>query len=182
MRASRTSRPAPGPAGDFLAASLLAAWRTSHRATAFLFANLPEPLWDARVPNTRRTIRMIAGHIHNDRCMWARSLGRAHGIPVPPGVNRHTVTRAQLLPALERSHRAILGVLELGLSQGGRLPAGPWTCFPRDVAHFLSNIVAHEGHHRGQIVMLARILGHRLPPRVTTGLWHWTRRSRETGG
>lgn len=29
-------------------------------------------------------------------------------------------------------------------------------------------------HHRGQIIMVARQLGHRLPPIVVNGLWQWT--------
>jgi uncharacterized damage-inducible protein DinB len=44
----------------------------------------------------------------------------------------------------------------------------------------LSYLVAHEGHHRGQIVMLARQLGHRLPVSVSGGLWQWTTRMKET--
>jgi uncharacterized damage-inducible protein DinB len=39
--------------------------------------------------------------------------------------------------------------------------------------------VAHEGHHRGQIVMLARQLGCRLPAEVTAGLWQWSKRATE---
>jgi uncharacterized damage-inducible protein DinB len=45
--------------------------------------------------------------------------------------------------------------------------------------HFLSYFVAHEAHHRGQLCMLARQLGHRLPAEVTGGLWQWKKRSRE---
>jgi uncharacterized damage-inducible protein DinB len=43
----------------------------------------------------------------------------------------------------------------------------------------LTYFVAHEGHHRGQIVMLARQLGYRLPVEITGGLWHFTKRSKE---
>jgi uncharacterized damage-inducible protein DinB len=43
----------------------------------------------------------------------------------------------------------------------------------------LTYFVAHEAHHRGQIVMLARQLGHRLPSEITGGLWHWSKRSKE---
>ena len=51
-----------------------------------------------------------------------------------------------------------------------------------DVGHVLAYFVAHEGHHRGQIVMLARQLGHRLPVSTTSGLWQWTKFSREDRG
>jgi len=41
----------------------------------------------------RRTVRMIAGHIHNARCMWIKTLGKEHGIAVPGPVSRHKVGR-----------------------------------------------------------------------------------------
>jgi uncharacterized damage-inducible protein DinB len=43
----------------------------------------------------------------------------------------------------------------------------------------LTYFVAHEAHHRGQIVMAARQLGYRLPPEVTAGLWQWRTRQRD---
>jgi uncharacterized damage-inducible protein DinB len=35
--------------------------------------------------------------------------------------------------------------------------------FRPDVAGFLGYLIAHDAHHRGQITMLARQLGHPLP-------------------
>ena len=54
-----------------------------------------------------------------------------------------------------------------------------WRNLPLDVGHVLAYFVAHEAHHRGQIVLVARALGHRLPPAVTSGLWQWTKRAAE---
>jgi len=45
--------------------------------------------------------------------------------------------------------------------------------------HFLSYFVAHEAHHRGQLCMVARQLGQRLPKEIAAGVWMWTKRSRE---
>jgi uncharacterized damage-inducible protein DinB len=167
-----------------LGATLLASWRTTNRVTAYLVEQLPAALWNASVPGApRRTIRMIAGHVHNARCTWVRTLGREHGIVVPADVDRRTVTRRALLAALERSSRGIEALLELGLAAGGSVPPSKgyvWRNLPLDVPHVLTYFVAHEGHHRGQIVMLARQLGHRLPADVSAGLWQWTRRVRET--
>jgi uncharacterized damage-inducible protein DinB len=164
-------------------AMLLAAWRTNSRVTAYLVEHLPAALWDATVPGApRRTVRMIAGHLHNARCMWLKTLGREHGIAIPASVDRRKVARRELLSALERSSSGIEALLELGIAAGGRVPpskAYVWRNLPLDVPHVLTYFVAHEGHHRGQIVMLARQLGHRLPSDITAGLWQWTKRGQE---
>ncbi|PYV10753.1 MAG: hypothetical protein DMG07_20500 [Acidobacteria bacterium] len=163
--------------------AILAAWRTNNRITLFLFEHLPPGLWAATVPGApRRTIRMIAGHIHNARCMWIKVLGEPHGLPVPPSVNRHRVGARQLLPALRRSGNGITRLLQLGCQHGGTIPATRsyvWRNLPLDVGHVLGYFIAHEGHHRGQIVLVARALGHRLPGEVTAGLWQWSQRAAE---
>lgn len=162
---------------------LLDAWRTNNRVTAFLVENLPDELWGATVPGApRRTVRMIAGHIHNARCMWIKTLGSEHGIAVPRSVNRHKVGPKELLPALRHSSRGIVNLLTLGFDRGGVIPGSSayvWRNLPLDVGHVLTYFVAHEGHHRGQIVMLARQLEHRLPVEITGGLWHFAKRSKE---
>ena len=163
--------------------TILSAWRTSNRITVLLFEHLPAALWAATIPGApRRTIRMMAGHIHNSRCMWLKTLGKPHGVPVPAGVDRHRVNRRALLPALNRSAAGIGRLLKLGCANGGRIPATrayAWRNLPLDVGHVLAYFVAHEAHHRGQIVMVARQLGHRLPVAVTGGLWQWSGRAAE---
>ena len=171
------------PSPPNLRDTILDAWKTSSRVTVFLVERLPAELWEATVPGApRRTIRMIAGHIHNSRCMWIKTLGKAHGIAVPRSVDRYKVMPNDLAPALQLSGKGILSLLESGCDRGGSIPASSsyvWRNLPLDVGHVLSYFVAHEAHHRGQIVMLARQLGHRLPAEVTGGLWHWSKRSRE---
>jgi uncharacterized damage-inducible protein DinB len=172
------------PAATDLSATIIASWRTSSRVTAYLIERLPAGLWDAAVPGApRRTIRMIAAHLHNSRARWLRILGREHGIPVPPLVDPRRVTRRQLLTALRRSSKGMEALLRLGIATGGHVPASRayvWRNLPLDVGHVVAYFVAHEGHHRGQLVMLARQLGHRLPATVSGGLWQWTTRLRET--
>jgi len=158
----------------------IAAWRTSSRATTYLVEHLPAAVWWQPVPGVPRlTVGRIAAHIHNSRCSWIRSLGARHGIKAPRLVDLRRVGRAELIRALSRSSRGIVQLIELGLANGGRVPRATWQNFPTDLEHFLSYFAAHEGHHRGQICMVARQLGQRLPRGVTVGIWQWTRRSRE---
>ena len=160
--------------------ALIAAWRTNHRVTTYLIENLPPELWAQKVPGSPlRTVRTIAAHIHNSRCMWIKGIGAAHGVKVPPRVDIRSVRPRELLRALERSNRGMIELIRLGLARGGAIPPSFWQNFPTDLFHFLTYFVAHEAHHRGQLCMLARQLGHRLPREVTEGLWQWKTRSRE---
>jgi uncharacterized damage-inducible protein DinB len=171
------------PSSLNLRETILAAWRTNNRVTVYLVKHLPVEFWEAKVPGApRRNIRMLCGHIHNARCMWIKTLGKEHGLAVPRNVDRYKVKPRDLTIALERSSAGILSLLELGCDHGGSIPDSTsyvWRNLPLDVGHVLGYFIAHEGHHRGQIVMLARQLGYRLPLEVTGGLWQWSKRAKE---
>lgn len=162
------------------AAGPIAAWRTNHRATVFLVERLPPALWSRHVPGIPRlTVGMIAAHIHNSRCRWIKSLGAGHGVSVPRLVDLRRVRQPELVKALSRSSEGMVQLIELGIARGGRVPRATWQNFPTDLHHFLSYFAAHEGHHRGQLCMVARQLGQRLPRSTAAGIWQWTRLSRE---
>jgi uncharacterized damage-inducible protein DinB len=119
---------------------------------------------------------MIAAHLHNARCRWIKTLGREHGIPTPDRVDYLRVRPRQLVAALQRSSRGMEALLRMGIASGGAIPPSRgylWRNLSLDVAHVLTYFVGHEGHHRGQIVMVARQTGHRLPNRMMGRLWWW---------
>ena len=163
---------------DDLGGMLIDAWRTNARATALLVRQIPAALWPQPVPGIpRRSVRGIAAHLHNSRCTWIRTLGSEHGVQAPALVSPHRVSRRELLAGLQRSSDGIEALLELGLDAGGRVPPSRgyvWRNLPLDVGHVLSYFAAHEGHHRGQLVMVARQLGMRLPRSAVGGVWQWT--------
>ena len=160
--------------------ALIAAWHTNQRVTTYLIENLPRELWSMKIPGSpRRTIRMLAAHIHNTRCMWIKMIGADHGIAVPRTVDGRTVRPSELTRALARSSEGMIALIRLGIERGGSVPPAAWQNFPTDMVHFLNYFVAHEAHHRGQLCMLARQLGHRLPTGITAGLWQWKKRSEE---
>ncbi len=146
---------------------MLAAWRTNCAVTALLVERMPAELWAQPLPgDARRTIR---------------TLGSEHGVPTPALVDLRRVTRRQLVSALRHSERGIATILTLGLDAGGVVPPSRryvWRNLPLDVGHVLSYFVAHEAHHRGQLIMLARQMGGRLPRAVTDGVWQWSTLSR----
>jgi len=160
--------------------AIIAAWRTNNRATTYLVEQLPSAVWSRQVPGiSRLTVGMIAAHIHNSRCSWIKSIGARHGVKVPRPVDLRRVQPKALVLALSRSSEGMIGLIELGVAHGGRVPRATWQNFPTDLEHFLSYFVAHEAHHRGQLIMVARQLGHRLPRTAAAGVWQWTKLARE---
>ena len=157
--------------------SILGAWRTNNRVTMELIGRLPRALWLELIPGVpRKTVQAIAAHIHNSRCSWVRTLGQEHGIPTPERIDARRATPRQVITALRRSGGGMEALIDLGFENGGVLPPSKgyvWRNLALDVGHVLTYFVTHEGHHRGQIVMIARQTGHRLPVETTGKLWWW---------
>ena len=177
IRRGPASLPDPG-AGR----RLIEVWRTNARATALLVEGLPQEIWAAAVPGApRRTVRTLAAHLHNTRCMWLKMLGggtKGHGVAIPKNVDARRVRQPELLRALAKSAEAIAKLMEVGVARGGEVPKAAWQNFPPDLPYFTAYFVAHEAHHRGQLCLVARQLGRRLPPEITGGIWGWRRLSR----
>ncbi len=172
---SATTAKERGPAGR-----IIAAWRTNNQATIYLIEHYPAEIWSSRIPGVERlTPGMVAAHIHNARCRWIKALGARHGVPVPRLVDLRRVRPRELVRALSRSSQGMIRLIQLGAESGGRLPPATWQNFPTDLEHFLAYFAAHEAHHRGQLCMVARQLGRRLPTEVTGGVWQWKRLSKE---
>jgi uncharacterized damage-inducible protein DinB len=161
-----------------------AAWRTTNRVTTEFVRALPARVWNLEVPGVpRRTVREILTHLHNARCRWIKTLGREHGITAPVRLDQRRATQRQLVVALKQSSVGMEALLDLGVAAGGEVPPSKgyvWRNLPLDVWHVLAYFAAHEAHHRGQIVLVARQAGLRLPPAVVNSLWWWQERATGT--
>ena len=103
--------------------------------------------------------------------MWLKA--SAKGSKIPEQLDRSSVTPAQASKALEQSREAISAVLRSALEGDGRVKG-----FRPDVAGFFGYLIAHDAHHRGQIAMLARQVGHPLPQKAMFGMWEWGTRGK----
>jgi uncharacterized damage-inducible protein DinB len=160
------------PAEFSLPQALLTSFDTNDRINQYMIENLPAEAWRAEPPEGKgRTIAAIVAHLHNVRVMWLKAA--AKGSKVPEQLDRTSVTPAQATKALEQSRTALSAVLKSALESDGRVKG-----FRPDVAGFLGYLIAHDAHHRGQISMLARQVGHPLPQKAMFGMWEWGTRGK----
>lgn len=164
----------PRPPID-LGRAVVEAFATNERLNQFLLEHLDKKAWRAEPPGGKgRTIAAIVAHMHNVRHMWLVVSAKEH--EAPPKVERDKVTLAQAKKALAASAKAMRGLLERSVAGGGRVKD-----FQPDVVGFLSYVVAHEAHHRGQVALLARQTGFPLPQDAGFGLWDWAARWKDCG-
>lgn len=164
----------------------LDAWLINERVTRIVVAGVPTSVWGTPVPGIpRKTIRNIAAHLHNSRCMWMKSLGVGSGVPIPEKVDPKDVGMDQMVASLAESGKAILKMIKAGINDGGRFPgvSGKFIfgAMPVDAALFADYAIAHEAHHRGQILIVARILGDPVPKEVIHRMWQWSTHLRNAG-
>jgi uncharacterized damage-inducible protein DinB len=110
--------------------------------------------------------------MHNVRVMWLKAA--AKGSKIPDQLDRSSVNQAQASKALDHSREALSAVLKAALDSDGRVKG-----FRPDVVGFFGYLIAHDAHHRGQISMLARQVGHPLPQKAMFGMWEWGTRGKE---
>lgn len=160
-------------AGSFsLPQALLEAFRTNERINQYLLENLPAAAWRTEPPESKgRTVAAMVAHMHNVRVMWLKAA--AKGSKIPEQLDRSSVTVAQAAKALQQSESALSAVLKSAMEGDGRVKG-----FRPDVAGFFGYLIGHDAHHRGQICMLARQVGHPLPQKAMFGMWEWGTRGK----
>lgn len=147
----------------------------NHRMNQALLENLDPAAWRAKPPGDVRTIAPIFTHMHNVRCKWVR-LTAPH-LKVPAQLNRVRCTPEQARSGLAESAERCAEMLAEALGDtGGRIEkfrrdgwAQPWPVGPEMLCYML----AHEAHHRGQVLLLAHQLGYPMPKAVAQGMWNW---------
>jgi uncharacterized damage-inducible protein DinB len=147
---------------------LIEAFRRSGLASEYLINILPDGIWRLPPATGRgRTIAAIVAHMQSVRRMFARMGGAGDG---SPALDRLGVTRDEARRALRQSTSDLAALFEAAFAQRHARVKG----MPRRAIDMLTYLLQHDAHHRGQICMLARDLGHKFRSGDMTRLWGWT--------
>jgi uncharacterized damage-inducible protein DinB len=111
-----------------------------------------------------RSVADQFAHLHNVRLMWLEVSATVGGLKK---IEKGAATKAGLRAALAASAEALAAVI------GEAERAGKMRGYKRGPAAFCGYLLAHEGHHRGQIVLHLKYGKMPVDKSVGYGIWEW---------
>jgi len=156
---------------NILEEQILESWRAHNRMVIFMIENIPEDAMDVTL--SKRGGRGVAGqlgHLHTVR-VWHLE---AHNRKLSRGLVKFTAkkvpTRGALIQAFVKSGEAIENHLRERIARAGEMVS-----FKRNAVTALVYFVAHESHHRGNIILTMKQSGIRIPEALKWGIWDWNK-------
>ena len=166
---------------------LLETYAVNDAMNQLLLSYLDPRAWRADPPGKKgsgRSIAAIFAHLHNNRLVWLKN--SAPHLKCPAPLDPYRCTRKQAAAAHKKSAAQCLRMLTEALSASPKrrvttFSRGSWVRTWPAGASMFAYMFSHEAHHRGQILMLVRQVGYRIPANVCGRIWQWDRLRREVG-
>lgn len=150
---------------------LLLAWDIHQQHNLLLLSHLTDADLQLSLLARSRTVGEQVAHLHNTRLTWLDSVAKPlyqKSMVLPKEV---VLTTGSLKEALEQSAASIRQLIDNSWENGGKLPS-----FKTGLIPFVSYLISHESHHRGNILLTLKQNGYKLPDALKWGLWEWNKR------
>src|ERR1041385_5840756 len=148
--------------------ALIQTWEIHNRIVLyFLEAIAPAQLRDVATTKGRNVGEQIA-HLHNVRLMWLK-VAAPELFKQQQSIEKEAAgDKALLRRSLTASGNAIAQLLRQSLALGGKIKG-----FKPHATAFVGYLIAHEAHHRAQVVLILKQNGHPVDKKVAYGIWEW---------
>jgi uncharacterized damage-inducible protein DinB len=153
---------------DKLLEQILNAWQVNQRVnTVLLRAVSAKGLKAVPHGSKGRNVSQVFSHMYKVRFAWLRYNGKNFVKGLPRFPRAAAPKKSELKNALGLSEKAVSILLKKCL-----LGERSIQMFKKNPVRWMSYLISHESHHRGQIALALKQNGMRLPPNVALrGLW-----------
>lgn len=147
---------------------MIETWQINNRINLYLLEAIPAEYLDDKMTSKGRSAGEQFAHVHNVRLMWLKAampdlLEGQVKIEKEQSGDKMLLTRC-----LAESGAAIENLLENSFENGGKVKG-----FKPHVTAFVGYLIAHDSHHRSQIIIALKQNGHQLDKKILYGIWEW---------
>lgn len=145
---------------------LIETWEISNRINLYLLDTIAEEHLTCVASTKGRSVGEQWAHLHNVRLLWLKE-GLPDLFEKLQKVEKEHITKAILVENLTQSSQAIGELIKKGVE------VGKIKGFKPHPTAFMGYLIAHEAHHRSQIVLILKQNGHPVDKKTSFGLWEW---------
>jgi uncharacterized damage-inducible protein DinB len=142
-------------------------WEINQRVNEYLLSAIKEEQLKDTANSKGRNVGEQFAHINNVRLMWIKAAAPELMEGLIKVEKENSISKKLLLDALKKSSTAISTLLEQAFE------AGKVKGFKPHPQAFLGYLLAHEAHHRGQLILALKENGHLPDKKILFGLWEW---------
>lgn len=139
-------------------------WRMNSQVTLYLLENIEDDWLTTKLNDKGRSIGEQFVHINNIRSFWISKVSEKIDLKID---KKYANNKQQLINTLQKSsHKMSDTIYDLFKKESVK------GYKPHPTA-FFAQMIAHESHHRGQIMAIVTRNNLKISKSVNFGLWNW---------
>jgi len=147
------------------------AWRTNNKIDLLFIELIDDGDMNKTLSNRGgRTVYEQLVHMHRVRIQWLTIVSKEFSKKNYSPAKESAVDKEHLFAAFEQSAKDLEQFIDKSWDNNGKVNS-----FKKGLIPFISYLIGHESHHRGNILLTLKQSGVKIPDELKWGIWDWNK-------